>query len=112
MQVELEGCLCLQCFFLLAALGLHLVCPLVGILHVFDRLEERTDHSGLLIGVEISRLKLHLAFRIPVPLGVLFRVVFLFKLIRGLVELLRPGCRLEHGFLMVAPIEVLILNLE
>lgn len=112
MEVEPEGCLTFQRFFLLAALSLHLVSSLVGILHVLDGLEERTDNSGLLVGIEVPRLQLHLSLCIPVPLRVLLRIVFLLELIGRLVELLRPGGRLEHGFLIVTLVEVLVLNLE
>jgi uncharacterized membrane protein YczE len=109
-KIEFESGFSFQWPLSLGMLDIHLVGSLVGVFHVLYRLEERTYNSALLIGVKVSGIWFDLSIRIPIPLGIKFRIVFLFELVWNRLGLFKPWGWFKHLIFVVAFTKGLILN--
>lgn len=86
--------------------------PFVGILDVFDGLEERPQNCALLICIKVPWSSLHLSVGVTISLGVQLWVVLLLVLIRDGLGLLEPRSWLKHLILSVSFPKGLVFKLK
>ncbi len=112
MKIEFERSLSLELLLFFREINFSLMCSLIGILHIFDRFEERSYDSGLLVRIEVSWLCFDLSVCLSIPLWNLLWRIFLLVLIRRNIELFEAWGRNKHLLFAKAFFEVFILNQE
>lgn len=58
-------------------LHIYLMGPFVRVFHIFDWFEEAANDCALRVGIRMPWLHFHFSVFLPVPLGILLRVIFL-----------------------------------